>query len=422
MDKIGAKDSSRRNFVALLIDAIGWPLGQSFLSSQTILPMFVARLSGSNALVGLMNGIQSFGTLFPQLIAANRVEELPSKKRYLLTVGMLVERLPFLVLAISAFLIRDAAVLLAVFFACWSVTSFGNGFNLPAYMGLLASVIPAKRRGMIMGLGNGVGTLLATGGAYLARHLLQTETGLRGYAWCFLLGVSFMVLSLVPMAFVDEGRTHARSKRQSLVEFLREVPSVIRTNGSFGNYIFMQICLQLPLTGVAFLTSYAILDLQVSEPIVALCSALFMGASTVGSLLCGLLGDSGGYRRVFIIGSVFGIAAYSLMATSPQLSVVYVAFAASGILTSSVWVGNNMSLEFCHESRAATYSAVAFTCTAPFRTFLPVLAGWSADRIGFVPVFIWMAASSLIALYLAVVRVSDPRHAAPCDSPSASAS
>jgi MFS family permease len=416
MDKIGVRNSSRRNFAALLMDAIGWPFGQSFLSPQTILPMFVARLSGSNALVGLMNGIQSFGALFPQLIAANKVEALPYRKPYLMALGMLVERLPVLVLAISTFLISDAAVLIVVFFVCWSVASLGTGFNLPAYMSLFASVIPAERRGRIMGLGNGVGTLLATGGAYLARHLLQTQTGLRGYAWCFLLGAGVLVLSFAPVASVAEERPSARSERHTLVEYLLEVPKVIRANGSFGNYILMQICLQLPLTGVAFLTSYAILDLQVSEPVVAVCSALYMGASTVGSLLWGLLGDSGGYRRVFIIGSVFGIAAYSAMATLPELSVVYMAFVASGMFTSCLWVGTNMSLEFCHQSRAATYSAVVFTCTAPFRTLLPVFAGWSADRIGFVPVFASMAVFCLFAFYLAAVRVSDPRHAKPCDS------
>lgn len=422
MDKIGVRDSSRRNFVALLIDSIGWPFGQSFVSSQTILPMFVARLGGSNALVGLVNGIQSFGTLFPQLIAANKVERLPYKKPYLLAVGMLVERLPILVLAISTFLISDATALLLVFYACWSVASLGNGFNLPAYMSILANVIPAERRGRIMGLGNGIGALLATGGAYVARHLLQTEPGLRGYAWCFLIGVAAMVLSLAPTALVDEGRPLARSERHSLVEYLLQVPKVIRTNRSFANYIFMQVCLQLPLTGVAFVTSYAIMDLKVSDPTVALCSALYMGASTVGSMLWGLIGDTGGYRRVFIIGSVFGIAAYSAMATLPQLPVVCLAFVASGMFTSSLWVGTSMCLEFCHESRAATYSAVAFTCTAPFRTLLPVLAGWSADRIGFAPVYAGMAVLTLAALYLAVARVSDPRHAKPCDSPDPSVS
>ena len=372
MDKIGVRDSSRRNFVALLIDSIGWPFGQSFVSSQTILPMFVARLGGSNALVGLVNGIQSFGTLFPQLIAANKVERLSYKKPYFLAVGMLMERLPILVLAISTFLISDATALLLVFYACWSVASLGNGFNLPAYMSILANVIPAERRGRIMGLGNGIGALLATGGAYVARHLLQTEPGLRGYAWCFLIGVAAMVLSLAPTALVDEGRPLARSERHSLVEYLLQVPKVIRTNRSFANYIFMQVCLQLPLTGVAFVTSYAIMDLKVSDPTVALCSALYMGASTVGSMLWGLIEIQAG------IGACSSSVPYSALQPIRRWPHCHscqwcVAFVASGMFTSSLWVGTSMCLEFCHESRAATYSAVAFTCTAPFRTLLRCL-------------------------------------------------
>ena len=49
----------RRNFIALLIDAAGWPLGQSFLSPQTILPMFIALLTRSSFVIGLVVAVQS---------------------------------------------------------------------------------------------------------------------------------------------------------------------------------------------------------------------------------------------------------------------------------------------------------------------------------------------------------------------------
>lgn len=409
MNRATTKTHSRRNFVALLIEAIGWPLGQSFFSPQTILPMFVARLTGSNAAVGLMNGVQSFGFLVPQLLAAKRVEQLPLVKRYVFAVSMLGERLPILVLAIATFLVRDPALLLAIFMACWAVHNLATGLCLPACLGLFAKAIEKNQRGKITGLGNGLGTLVATGGAYIARHLLGTGDGLSGYAWCFLLGSVILLLTFAPVGLVNETCSQTKPRHHSLLEYLNEVPSIVRENRPFSNYIVMQALLHFPLAGVSFLTSYTVLNLGVPEPVVALCTVLYLSSYTVGSTLWGLLGDARGYRGVFIAGSLFGVVTFLAVSALPPVSVVYAAFVASGLFSSSVWVGGNMSLEFCDASRAGTYSAVVFTCTAPSRIALPIAAGWAADSLGLAPVFVALALSCLLAFYLAVWRVSDPR-------------
>jgi hypothetical protein len=72
---------SRKNLYLMLGDSVGWFLGQSFLSPQTILPLFAARLTGSNLLIGMVIRIQSLVQLLPPLVAAYRIEHLKMKKR-----------------------------------------------------------------------------------------------------------------------------------------------------------------------------------------------------------------------------------------------------------------------------------------------------------------------------------------------------
>ena len=129
----------------------------------------------------------------------------------------------------------------------------------------------------------------------------------------------------------------------------------------------------------------------------------------LGSLLFGYLGDRRGYRIVFILGSAAAVILYTVMLFSPPLSLVFIAFALSGFLMSSFYVGGNMAMEYCPPHRTATYTAIVFTAVAPFRIVSPLLAGAFADAVGTAFVFGIIGAASLLALFLASFKVSDPR-------------
>ncbi|HUV06668.1 MAG TPA: MFS transporter [Spirochaetia bacterium] len=403
------KNSIRKNQIILIIDAIGWQLGQSFLSSQTIIPMFIARLSQSNFLIGLVAGTQSAGQLVPQLLAANWVERLSRKKYYVVILALLFERLPFLVMGLSILCTSDAGVLLTVFFACWFAANLGTGFNLPAFLGLFAKVMPENRRGRVSGIGNFAGTFLAVGGAFLARIILMNSRGLSGYAWVFLIGLVILVISVIPLGLIDEQRESPSEQKRTLGRYFGEIPGILKREQEFVNYILLQIALQLALSGTAFITAYAVLNLGATEGTVALFSAVLMGFTALGSLLFGILGDHRGYRIVFILGTAAAVVLYTVMAISPPLYIVFIVFALSGLFMGSFWVGGNMAMEYCPPHRAATYTAIAFTATAPFRIASPLLAGVLADAIGIPFVFGIIALASFLALYLVSFRVKDPR-------------
>ena len=267
-----------------LIDAIGWPLGQSFLSPQTILPMFIARLTQSNVLIGMVGGIQSLGQLLPQLLAASRIERLPLKKRYVVWVGILFERLPILVLVAAVFWLSDPVALLIVFFLCWAIINLATGFNLPAFMGMYAKGVPTEKRGRITGTGNFGGTLLAAGGAYAARFMLEAGSGFRGYGWVFLTGFLVLLVSLFSLIFVDESPDDTSGARKSVRRYLEEIPAILRNKPSFASYIVMQIALQVAFACTAFITGYAVRILGATEGTVAIFTALLMVSTAAGSL------------------------------------------------------------------------------------------------------------------------------------------
>ena len=397
-------DSQKRNQLYMVVDAVGWPLGQSFLAPQTILAAFVAQLAGSNLSVGLVGSVQSLCQLVPQFLASGWIEQLKRTRIYVVTVGILVERVPLLVLALAVLLRIPDTLLLPVFFLCWGIANLGGGINMPAFMALFSRAIQTQRRGRVVGLGTSIGTLLAAGGAVLARHLLARSEGLTGYGWCFLVGFFVLLLTVVPLGFVKEGQVRQPPKR-GLAGRIREVPRLLSGAGGFGRYILLQVALQFTLSGIVFVTSHAVLNLGLDETVVALGSAVMMGSNAVASLLFGVLGDRRGYRPVFRVAAIAAAGLFLLMVVHPVQLTVFGAYLLAGVVLGGVVVGSNMTLEFAGPRRTATFTAIVFTAVAPARIGAPLLCGWLADRVGLPAVFGINAAVAALAVYLAFFGV-----------------
>lgn len=401
----------RRNIVIMLIDAVGWPLGQSFLSPQTILPLFIALLSGSPFVIGLVVTAQSVCQLVPQLLIANRLEHMPVKRIYVVVVGVLLERLPYIALAAVVLLVASHSTVLLIFFGLWIVANVGTGINMPAFIGMYAKAIPAELRGRVGGLGNSAGTLIAVLGAYATTVILHYLPGMVGFSRIFVIGFAILLASVLPLAWTDEPPSEINRTRTATLDYLREIPRLLRGNRQFAGYVAFQAAIQLPLSAIPFITAYAVLKLHVTTSTIGLFTGVLMGATSIGSLLFGLLADRRGYRRVFVVTTVFAVLSYAILTFLPSLPLVYLSFFLAGLLSSTQFMGNNMAMEFCPPGRAGTFTAIVSTASAPVKVVGPLVLGLLAARVGMISVFLLVTIAGLVALYLILFRVSDPRFA-----------
>jgi len=360
----------------MIIDALGWNLGQSFISPQTIIPMFIVRLTGSNLILGLVVAIQSLGQLLPQLISAHRLEKLHVKKYFVTFMGIIFARLPYIILAVMIFTHPSPFLILIIFLICWTVSNFSTGIIMPAYMSLFGKSVPFKLRGRVTGIGSSIGTFLAVLGAYLAKIFLEKSTSLNGYAWCFVTGFIILTVTIIPLAFTDEPEEVKKEENPDLHLFLKGLFSSIRENTQFIRYLFLQISMQAGYVGVAFITSYAVNRLGASEGMIAVCTAVLMGFTALGSLLFGFIGDRKGYRLVFILAALASVAAYGISALYPNLYIIYGVYALSGLLLGCIVINHNMTFDYCSEEQYTTFPAIVFTANMPVRVLFPLLAGF----------------------------------------------
>src|SRR5512138_3536074 len=120
----------RYNIIVNMLDGGFFGVAIGFASFGTILPLFVASMTTSATLIGLVPAIHSAGWLLPQLFTANHTSRLRRYKRTVM-LNTIHERVPFLGFALVAFLLPkiglEVGLGLAFLLLIWQ--GLGGGFT-----------------------------------------------------------------------------------------------------------------------------------------------------------------------------------------------------------------------------------------------------------------------------------------------------
>ena len=131
-------------------------------------------------------------------------ESLPYKKPLVMLVGSVCERFPYLLIgfAVLFFAVSTPWLALAAVLIGIGLASSGAGLTMAPWLDLVAKVIPVQRRGIWLGLGQGLGQLMGVVGAYFVGRILV------GYAFSPQLRAAILSRLCVYGHFVGGTRTH----------------------------------------------------------------------------------------------------------------------------------------------------------------------------------------------------------------------
>lgn len=407
----GKGEDTRLNYVLMLIDSVGYPLGISFFSMTTILPMFLGQLTTSNVLIGMIQAIYSLGVFFPQVVIAPYVRRLRITKYYVILAG-LGERFPVLFIALSAWILGDSnkPLLLLLFFIFFAIFSFSTGFNFPAYYSLLSKALPSELRGSLFGLGGAFGGLLGILGASLAGEFLTTYPFPTGYVLCFTIGFFILIFSLLPLGAVREYPQESTLDPKTFAEFLRELPNILRGDRHFALFVASQVMWAVGMMAQGFFTIYAINKLSAEASDVAVFTGITMGVNVVSSLVLGYLADRQGHKRILEISAFLGGLGALIALYASNIPVMWVVFALTTISMAGYGISSgNIVLDFVPAEEVPTYVSLAGIATVPFRSLAPILGGSLATAWGYQPVFLISGVASLLAWLILMRSVPEPR-------------
>ncbi len=404
------KRDYRFNMVACIIDDGGYAGGISLLSMTTILPLFVRQLTDSAFLVGLIPAIYWAGIFLPQLFVARLVSHFPRLRPWVMSIAFF-ERIFLVLLApLTLWLWQKPGALLVAFFLMWTGYALSTGLNFATYLGLVAKIIPANRRGLLYGLSGALGGVLGVAGAKLAEYLLQDGGMPYGFAWCFGIGSAVLAVTVVPLGFVREPVGKPPEERPHAGP--RQIVRLLRGDPAFARFVWGCIAYAFAGAAPAFYTVHAIDHLGATAADVARFTAVLTATTVVTAPAWGWLADRTGNRRVVLGSAILAGMGLLVALLAPSLGWFYLVFALNAAASPGMgFAVANIILEYGPGAKAPAYVAVHSSCTMPASALAPLLAGGLAQTAGYHAVFVAGAILAGLAI-LGYWRAPEPRERA----------
>lgn len=400
----------RWNFTVNLLDGAFFWFGASFMSSATILPLFVSKLTSSPLAIGLLAVFASASWFLPQLFTANIVERLARKKPVVVNLGLFLERLPVWGLVLAALVaVHSPALALVIFFVCFAWHGLGAGALGAAWQDLIARMFPVARRGRFVGVTNFIGAGTGALGAIATTWVLQNLAYPANFTTLFLIAAAAILISWGWLALAREPVQRATAPARSITEYLAGLPDLLRRDDNFRRFLIARLLMGLAGMGSGFVTVAAIKRWSIPDSMAGLFTIAFLAGQTLGYITFGLLADRRGHKlslEFAILASALGFAV-AWLAPAPEW--YFAAFALFGIGSSAV-IGSAMLvvMEFCEPARRPTYVGIANTGVGMVGIVAPLI-GAALASLSYSGLFAACLVINALALILMRWWVREPR-------------
>lgn len=400
----------RRNFFLNVLDGALFTLAINLVSRQAILPLLVTQIGGGAVAVSLITVLWTVGFYLPQFLIAGRVGREPRKKALMLRTAI-AQRLPWLLLAVlAAFGLErvGADVGLVLFFVVFGLAAVMGSLSVPVWFEMVAKLTPVRLRGRMLGLRVIFSGLFGMGAGWVAEIILERMAYPGSFALLFLLAFIMMIGSYVCLALLDE-EEDTPTDGVSYAAILRRIPSILRHEPNFRNFLVADALLMASLSAEAFYAVHAFERFGLSSGFAGRFTAVLMASSVVGSVAFGYLGDRIGHRlNLALMGGSTALAC-TVAVLAPGVEVYYLVFVGASFAYTLQLISRLPILaEICGERDRPIYLALANIVASPF-ALCGLLAGWLAERAGYTPVFLVLGGMALCAVLWLLLFVKEPR-------------
>jgi MFS family permease len=403
----------RYNIIVNLLDGGFFGVAIGFGSFGTILPLFVASMTDSATLIGLVPAIHGAGWLLPQLFTATHTARLRRYKRTVLRMTI-HERLPFLGFAIVALLLPriglQAGLVLTFMLLIWQ--GLGGGFTANSWTSMISKIMPPESRGTFFGTQAALANLFISAAAIGAGYLLGGYESPFDFVACFLIACLFFTISWFFLALTREPADNEKVIEENPQPFWHGAGRILKRDRNFNWFLAARILSQFATMGFAFYIVYALRRFQMDAVTAGYLTATLTISQTVANASMGWLGDRVGHRLMLIVGAASALLSSLLAWFAPSLAWFFPIFVLTGFANVSIWTnGMTMTVDFSGESERPFYIGLAQTLTAPATILAPLIGGWIADTQGFVSTFGWSTVLSVVMILILVFLVKEPRKA-----------
>lgn len=389
-----------------------WGVSLALISMVAILPVFLTHLGASNAVIGALPVVWILTTSLPGAFASHFTGRLVHRKRAVIVLHALAA-IPWLLIAAWFGLAErpSPGTDIAVFIVIWGASWVIMGFTIPVWINFIGKVTRSELRARSFGTIFFFQTLMGAAGGWVGSRVLSSSLPFpANYAVGFLIAAVCMAVGSVFFLPVVEEPGVATEPGHPFGEVLRTMREILADRSGLRVYL----AAVLLSTGCYLLITYYPVfadrrfDLRPRDS--AIYTAICMCGQMLGSILTGVIGDRWGYARVAVIAMAALAVGLALAIWGTHPAFYYAtAFALGVFIVADRLAFYNLSMAFCPHDDNTAYLGVIPALIAPATVVMAGSSGALIDRFGFIHIAWLGLGGALVALYLVVFRLPEPR-------------
>ena len=409
MKTLTREEVDKNNFFLSVINGTLFRAGFEYVNAYTIISVFIHTLTGSVALAGLSQFIQTFFSQLGRVMTAPKIHTIKSQPAYMGKVN-LAGRFMWLVLALVLLFDVKADILIPCIFVIIAVSWYMGGIMWPIFDDHFARTILPRRRGELLGARELGGGIAAFAGSFVVKLVLGSDMAFNEkYGILYLLGFIFLISSGIPLFAMKDINHKVDDNPMRLSYIIKNIMIIIKEDRNYRWYLIMR-CIWIVTDSALLLSLIAVKeagglsDLTVSYLLIAQITGRIGGG-----VMWGQIAKRKGSRDAIIIIQVCNIlmslAMIAIVSGTGVSNFIYIAISfVAGVITPAVLMNFVYFSETTHMTKRPVFMTVEGLISMPL-SFVSYLFGIIAEHFGFVPIYVCLIAGSVSILAIAVFKL-----------------
>ena len=372
-----------RNFVLGVLNGICFNTVEAFIGGDTVLPIFLSRLTSSRFLIGLGSIFEYTSWYLPQLFVAGRIQHR-EKKKFLYVYMAVLRFLSIFTIAWLVFFLGSSypSLLLFLFLTLFAVYAICGGIAGVAFMDIVAKSIDPDKRTLFWNLRRAIGGTLGAVSGIWVRRIIGNNPFPINYAKIFFIASGIIAAGFTFFSLISErqGKTERKLKTRETIregiKLWRDMPLLRYLYYSRG--LLAIAALSLPFYSIYVKETLSLPEKNVGYFVVLVMSAKFAGLFIWPRLPSSLILFFGSLS--FAMPSVLCLSGINLLTGYSVF--FFLSLGITGITISYL----NLLMEIPPEEKRVMAVGFLNTLIGPLMLF-PMVGGIIADFFGYQVLF-----------------------------------